>query len=141
MQTFLPLPDFAMSAKVLDNKRLGKQRSETMIIVNTLSGEYAAAGRKGWPHHPATKMWRGYEGALLSYGLTVCREWQSRGFAGDNTLRWFEDRMVLNYEYPWWMGDAALHASHRSNLLRKEPDHYRLWWPDEADNLPYVWPV
>lgn len=33
MQTFLPYPDFALSAKVLDNKRLGKQRLEAKQIL------------------------------------------------------------------------------------------------------------
>lgn len=33
MQTFLPFPDFARSAKVLDNKRLGKQRIEAKQIL------------------------------------------------------------------------------------------------------------
>ena len=33
MQTFLPYADFAQSAKALDPKRLGKQRVETIQIV------------------------------------------------------------------------------------------------------------
>ena len=36
MQTFLPYPDFERSAKVLDNKRLGKQRVEVLQILNVL---------------------------------------------------------------------------------------------------------
>ena len=36
MQTFLPYPDFAESAKVLDNKRLGKQRVECLQIMKAL---------------------------------------------------------------------------------------------------------
>lgn len=145
MQTFLPLREFAETADVLDNKRLGKQRSETMIIFNTLSGVYALEGKKGWPHHPATKMWTGHTGALLEYGYTVCRTWVGKGFAGDVTLRWFDSRLndFLRSEritYPHWLGDEAFHASHRSNLLRKEPEYYRQLWPNEPDDLPYVWP-
>ena len=33
MQTFLPYPDFARSARVLDRKRLGKQRVETLQVL------------------------------------------------------------------------------------------------------------
>ena len=36
MQTFLPFPDFKMSAQVLDYKRLGKQRVEALQILKTL---------------------------------------------------------------------------------------------------------
>ena len=39
MQTFLPYADFPGSAKVLDRKRLGKQRVECCQILNTLLGE------------------------------------------------------------------------------------------------------
>jgi hypothetical protein len=33
MQTFLPYEDFKKSAEALDDKRLGKQRSESIIIL------------------------------------------------------------------------------------------------------------
>lgn len=36
MQTFLPYPDFKMSAECLDNKRLGKQRSECLIVLRSI---------------------------------------------------------------------------------------------------------
>jgi hypothetical protein len=36
MQTFLPLPDFIESAKVLDYKRLGKQRVEAWQILKAI---------------------------------------------------------------------------------------------------------
>ena len=35
MQTFLPYPDFHESAKVLDMKRLGKQRVEVLQLLNS----------------------------------------------------------------------------------------------------------
>lgn len=40
---------------------------------------------------------------------------------------------------------SIFHRSHRSNLLRKDPDHYGpIFLPDEPslrDDVPYVWPV
>lgn len=42
---------------------------------------------------------------------------------------------------PPWLGDEAFHRAHRSNLVRKLPDWYRAQWPDEPDDLEYVWPV
>ena len=42
---------------------------------------------------------------------------------------------------PPWLGDPALHRSHQSSLVRKDPAHYRRFFPDVPDDLPYVWPV
>jgi hypothetical protein len=146
MQTFMPHPSFRESAEVLDNKRLGKQRSECKIILKTLLGTYKKEGRKGWPHHPATKMWAGYEKSLWWYTWNVCLVWRSRGY-DDTVADWLESiksempRHPVPSEEPPWFGDEAFHLSHRSNLIRKDPNHYRHLWPDIPDDLPYVWPV
>lgn len=140
MQTFLPFADFEMSAKVLDYKRLGKQRVETMQILQTLAGI-----SKGWANHPAVKMWRGHEGVLLDYQAAVIAEWIERGYK-DNVC-W--NKSVLAYKQiqgsnsssPDWLGEEILHASHRSNLLRKNIEWYgQFGWSDPCD-LDYVWPV
>ena len=34
-----------------------------------------------------------------------------------------------------------IHASHRSNLLRKDPEFYGKYGWTEPDNLEYIWPV
>jgi len=152
MQTFLPYEDFEKSARVLDDKRLGKQRSESKIILKTLLGVYEKEGRKGWPHHPATKMWAGHEVALCYYSIDITNEWVRRGYR-DSTLQWFEDcldgLMAIGCfaegapirALPVWMGSSKVHQSHRSNLLRKDPEHYRKFWPKLRDDLPYVWPT
>ncbi|WP_300460989.1 MSMEG_6728 family protein, partial [uncultured Nocardioides sp.] len=75
MQTFLPYPDFARSARALDRKRLGKQRVETLQVVRALTRtDY------GWQNHPAVLMWRGCEEALGRYGLECCAAWTDLGF-------------------------------------------------------------
>ena len=38
MQTFLPYADLTESLRVLDNKRLGKQRVETYQIISAITG-------------------------------------------------------------------------------------------------------
>lgn len=135
MQTFLPYPSFSKSAMVLDNKRLGKQRVETKQIYNALTTG------KGWIHHPATKMWAGYERALALYGYIICLEWCDRGF-NDSLTPWFEERLgVEDFENPWWLGVVGFHASHQSNLVRKDPAHYRQFFPTIPDDLPYIWPT
>ena len=74
MQTFLPYPDFAETAKVLDQRRLGKQRVEALQVLRGLT-----VPGYGWRHHPAVRMWRGYEEALTRYGLEICRVWREAG--------------------------------------------------------------
>src|ERR671916_568603 len=76
MQTFLPYPDFLDSARALDQKRLGKQRVETIQVLRGL-----VQPGYGWRHHPAVKMWSGYEEALVRYGLDVCAVWCATGRA------------------------------------------------------------
>lgn len=140
MQTFLPYESYIRSAVSLDQKRLGKQRVENLQIMSTL-----ITGR-GWPHHPAVNMWRGYEYSLLEYQYAICYEWHViRGFA-DTCLRKTIDEfyrmpyLLDNQVSPWWLGDPEFHDSHRSNLIRKDPDHYRPQFPFVPDDLDYVWP-
>ena len=141
MQTFLPVPSFALSAHFLDRQRLGKQRVEALQILRTLQGKSS-----GWANHPAVRMWRGHEQALALYGWFMCTEWLRRGYV-DNCRAEFatatllvEPGMSTPPSAPPWFGDEAFHLSHRSNLVRKMPEHYRRFWPDVPDDLPYVWP-
>lgn len=146
MQTFLPHDSYSKSASVLDDTRLRNQRNECKVILKTLLGEYPVTktGRPGgWPFHPATKMWKGYEYALCNYALAICEEALCREWFKGDLTEFFEDRKASLDPTgdPTWVGRSSFHASHRSNLLRKMPEHYRKYWPDERDDLPYVWPV
>jgi hypothetical protein len=141
MQTFLPSPSYDESARVLDNKRLGKQRVETKQILLALPKTEG-----GWINHPATKMWRGHEVSLCQYGLAMCWEWQRRGYK--DSLYDFFAAALAQYEEdgrtflpPPWLGEDEVHASHRSNLLRKDREFYSQYGWAESDDLPYVWPV
>jgi hypothetical protein len=86
-------------------------------------------------------MWRGYENTLAVYGITICLEWIERGY-NDNQLEWFRNKVISydNDDTPPWLGNKDFHLSHRSNLLRKNLDHYSQFWPNVPDNLEYVWP-
>ena len=136
MQTFLPYSDYAETAKVLDMKRLGKQRVETMQILNALIDP-----AKGWKNHPATKMWRGHEAGLSAYGVVICTEWISRGYK-DTCLGKISAIVAPDFtDIPRWVGDTNFHLTHQSNLLRKDPDHYRQYFPTVQDDLEYIWPI
>lgn len=140
MQTFLPLPDFYDSARALERTRLGKQRVEVFQILKALNGE-----SKGWVNHPCTRMWRGYEKALVSYGVLVCLEWKNRGYKDTMQDRIAEYFYRFDHDRPErmppWLGDRAFHRSHQSNLIRKMPEHYGPLFPGVPDDLPYIWPV
>lgn len=137
MQTFLPYPDFAESASALDYRRLGKQRVETLQILRALAGF-----TRGWTNHPATRMWRGYEAALINYGIAVCDEWMQRGYEDTCKFKLLYLRAIFDGEpmTPTWLGDGAIHRSHQSNLVRKDPEYYGPRFPDVPADLPYVWP-
>lgn len=135
MQTFLPYPSFIESARVLDNKRLGKQRVEALQILSTL--KYGSR----WRNHPAVRMWNGYDQSLVSYGMAICLEWKSRGFQ-DSCLNKILEYQSFNQseEMPFWLGYEKFHLSHQSNLIRKNATHYRPFFSGVADNLEYWWP-
>lgn len=149
VQTFLPYPDFEESARVLDPKRLGKQRVECIQVLRGLT-----VPTYGWRHHPAVKMWRGHEEALGRYAFTVCEVWTELGF-GDTCAATIGSELAAHGvravrtqpelaeagALPSWLGDEDFHRSHRSSLLRKDPEHYGPKFSHVPDDLPYVWPV
>ncbi|MEN0101707.1 MAG: MSMEG_6728 family protein [Curtobacterium sp.] len=146
MQTFLPFADFHASAESLDDRRLGKQRVETLQVMRALTlPDY------GWQHHPVVAMWRGYRPALMAYQDAVCAVWLDRGHVDTclaKTLadlgRSPEDLDAYergDYRVPPWNDDEAVHRSHRSKLVQKDREHYLPLFPDVPDDLDYVWPV
>lgn len=142
MQTFLPYESFKESAKCLDNKRLGKQRSECKIIVKSILGFYSSGA---WSNHPATLLWKDHLKALLWYSIIITREWRKRGFQ-DSTQQFFMDiynESFLNKAviYPKLIGNKEFHDSHKSNLLRKDSQFYGKYNWNVADDLPYVWNI
>jgi hypothetical protein len=140
MMSFLPYASFEASAAVLDWRRLNKQRVEALQMLLALTGRSGA-----WRNHPATRMWLGHEASLASYALAMSAEWVHRGGKDTVALRVTaivkEDGLSLvEGPKPPWFGDERLHSSHRSNLLRKKPDHYGLLGWAEQPNQLYYWP-
>lgn len=152
MQTFLPYIGPAETthayyeecAGLLDRKRLGKQRVENLQIMSAL-----LVGGTGWDNHPAVKMWRGHEWSLLMYQDAICKEWIHQFGFKDTCL----DKTILLYfrnadldatadhSDPPWLHNKAIHLSHQSNLIRKDPEYYRKKFKGVPDDLPYIWPV
>ncbi|MBQ0988201.1 MSMEG_6728 family protein [Streptomyces sp. F63] len=138
------------SARVLDARRLGKQRAETVQVLRGIT-----VPGYGWRHHPAVRMWAGYEEALVRYGLVMVRGWRADGrrdtcaatLTGDLsratgcTAPRSQEELAAAGELPPWLGDPAFHLSHRSALVRKDPERYGPLFPGVPGDLPYVWPV
>jgi Pyrimidine dimer DNA glycosylase len=149
VQTFLPYPDFAASAAVLDSKRLGKQRVEALQVLRALTRE-----TYGWKRHPAVRMWVGYAEGVGAYGMATCLEWAARGgadtvagtigvdlaAAGFPSVPRTQEELARAGELPEWIGDERVHASHRAALVRKDPAFYGGLFPDADPELPYFWP-
>jgi len=136
MQTFLPYPDIKQSLKCLDDKRLGKQRVEAKQILDILQGQ---SNSNAWKNHPAVLMWKGHVPFLMFYYNTTLYEWERRGYKNAK-LDYIRIPTYLIVT-PRWYGDDQFHASHRSNLLRKNPDHYSQFRWTEPNDIPYFWPT
>lgn len=152
MQTFLPVDNFEQSARYLDKRRRGKQRVEGLQIINSLRSGPGAA----WYNHPATRMWKGYEDCLFKYVGTIIKIWKLNGckdtiwgkldsmWSGPLTfpqlVDYPQDELSKIISVPFWLGDEEFHRSHRSNLLRKNKEHYSQYF-NEVNYLPYKWPV
>jgi hypothetical protein len=145
-QEIKPYSDFEKTAKVLDWKRLGKQRVEAKQILDTISAlkqnnlyiitKTGKRRKRGWTTHPAVLMWVRYEDCLRMYHNIIICEWIDRGY--NNNMK-FESisRSIIR---PYWLGDGRFHASHRSNLLRKNYEWYSQFGWTEPNNLEYIWP-
>ena len=151
MQTFLPYPDFEKSVRVLDYRRLGKQRVETFQVLNILLDRTPT---KGWRNHPAAKMWEGHEDWLFLYNEAIVKEIIMRGYK--NSTRdtfdqiYQENFLMLESDEPWWLGHEKLHYSHKGRLYEKDPDKY-YFYHEFADyrelgytcceSCSYYWPT
>lgn len=158
MITFLPSSNYRECARVLDHWRLRSQINEASIILKRNCYD---------PPYPRVQwtMWNGYEMQLARYIARMDWEWQLRGHTTKWTLvvestqilslhldrpewwvremlEWKDDQFNEAFPQPWWLGNDALHASHRSNLLMKKPEHYsQFGWTDvPAEKLRYLWP-
>lgn len=141
IQTFLPYPDFELSASVLDRMRLGKQRAECIQLLRALDDSTDRIHR-----HPACIMWFGHKDALVAYGLVICDEWSGRGYEDNSygkilafkTCEGIPTQATVSL--PRWFGNPMFHASHRANLLKKDHRWYSNFGWTESPLMPYVWP-
>lgn len=133
MQVFMPYDNFYESLMCLDPSRLGNQiYRECKTLVNG-----------GWKNHPASKIWYNHRYQLCEYalvGLDVLRTQRNRPYP--KWEKWFaEKQKEFDPEsgFPKIFGYKPYHDSHKSNLLRKNPQWYSQFNWDVPDDLPYIW--
>lgn len=161
MQTFLPEPDFLLTSKTLDKKRLFKQVVEARQILTLLDEKIHKTEdgfvliyeflKKSKQHknHPVLKMWRNHIDFLKLYHDFMLYECLQRGIKTapyflidgryESLCELFAAHLYAK-NIPSWFGNKKFHDSHKSNLVRKLPEHYRKFYPDIIDDLPYIWP-
>lgn len=135
MITFIVTSDLHLNARLLDSRRLGKQRVEAIQILKAIETN------TGWHHHPMTKAWRPYPMALKYYTNCIITEFIRRGY--HNTIPLFKLPNIILF--PWWLSWDRLHQSHRMMLLRKDPDYYgnlgdQFLIDPEYESYGYIWP-
>jgi hypothetical protein len=135
MQTFLPYPNFKESAKILDYRRLGKQRPEAKQLHTIVTTELVNSNR--WKNQPLVMMWRNYPDALAFYYNCILEEWTKRGYKNNMPLIPVKLEGMV---FPWWLGEEQYHSSHRATLLAKYPEFYEKYNWKEEPKLGYYWP-
>ncbi len=138
VNTFIPYSNVKKIAKVLDNKRLGKQRVEAkqiLTIIEKIKSRKSTA-KLAWRNHPAVLMWFNYTDALKYYYDTIVKEWINRGYVNNMPLY-----NIQKVEMPWFVKNKHINHSHQASLMRKEPKHYTMFNPPKQFmEYSYIWP-
>ena len=146
MQTFLPHSDYYVCARVLDRKRLGKQRVEAYQILRVIEASQNDK-RVAWSNHPAVQLWMQHPFWLVLYLEIMMEEWDRRGYR--NSLmndHLPEMKKLFPYSNMPPEFSTELHESHVSVLLQKDFEHYSkvfhqncIYVPPDWETRSYVW--
>jgi len=137
VQIFRPYRDWARSAKVLDDRRLGKQRVETKQVLLAILRKLGilADGRRGWLNHPVVLMYfnggRPYVGDLVGYFYAVVEEWKARGHKNSLSLADVEPLLARVEGAPGTPITHVHEVEYRRVLILKEPCHYLMAFSPE----------
>jgi hypothetical protein len=130
VNTFIITENLSDTFKLLDSKKLGKQRLEAKQIIEILeridNGEDIT--NIAYASHPAAKMWIGYTNALKAYYNLCVFEWINRGY--NNTMKLYpiehnkfknlniNSKLVNQYNYPRFASFLPFINSHKAALIR-----------------------
>lgn len=94
------------------------------VGLDTLRALYGTGGAGGL----LATQWRSGAGFLLGYVMLANNEAEARGHKPEDQVKamWVNhyEGEAGKHRPPWWFGDPLLHETHRSNLIRIDPEHY-----------------
>jgi len=95
---------------------------------------------------PLVRMWIGYEAALAAYSISCAAVMVQHGITSGtraleiaNAVEELRRQDEQPFVTPPWMEDIDVLMSHRSNLMRRWPEHYK--FPRNPSDMPYLWPI
>lgn len=130
VQVFRPYIDWRRSARVLDNKRLGKQRVEVKQVMMAILRKMGLIndGKRGWLNHPIVLMYYNdgspYFYDLVNYFNACLEEWRHRNMKSKISLTDIEE---LIKKIDSTKGHPLTHkheVEYRRVLILKNPEHY-----------------
>ena len=140
MQIFLAHSNFSKNAKILDKKRLFKQLVECRQVLATMGEPIlkndGSPMKASHVHHPIHKMWSGYAECLKDYHNAILMECLDRGIKTIIQPLQVDKRKM---KIPPFIGSRKFHNSHKSNLLRKNPEWYSQFKWNVKSDIPYFW--
>lgn len=137
---------FDRTAQDLETTTLGYQIHQAYEAFKFLTGREENSELD--ENSPVLRMWEGHEFALGIYGMSMGDQF-TRIRRNVDTLffDFYHDIQSMKkedenfvYEKPPWFNDADVCRSHRSNLMRRQPENYKTTWPKTPVNMPYLWP-
>ncbi|UAJ16145.1 hypothetical protein SEA_TINYMINY_54 [Microbacterium phage TinyMiny] len=146
MMTWMTRKSLLDSAEDLALPQLALARRESEALFNEMVfGE--PDPEHGSAPAPLVGMWSGYEAALAAYSVGCAAILVAHGvtdshraLAVANTVKDMRaNGDPMTFEMPPWTQDIDVLMSHRSNLMRRWPEHYR--FPRNPVDMPYLWPI
>ncbi|MCF3653812.1 MAG: pyrimidine dimer DNA glycosylase [Aigarchaeota archaeon] len=130
MRVFRPYVDWRMSSRVLDDRRLRKQRMEAKQVIMAILRKMGLIRdvRRGWFNHPIVLMYynygRPYLRDFIDYFNACVEEWKRRGMRGSISLSDIEHLtlgVVSAEDHPL----THVHeVEYQQVLILKDPGHY-----------------
>jgi hypothetical protein len=150
MITWMTRRFHSATARDLVDKDLAWQAHEAeRLWAYLMFGEYGDEDISDLDNTPAIKMWKGYEFALAIYAMELGMVmYNERGIADRANTRISylikeeqKEDPTFVFEAPPWAGNEHVIRSHRSNLIRRQPEDYAAKFKGTPANMPYIWPI
>lgn len=137
MQVFRPYVDWWRSTRVLDDRRLGKQRVEAKQVMMAILRRMGLItnGKHGWLNHPIVLMYyndgKPYLKDLVGYFRACVEEWRRRGMRSTISLSDIEHLIMRAGSAEGHPLTHAHEVEYRRVLILKDPEHYLRTFPAE----------